>query len=140
MVTRAEADAIIQEPRVIGANLSWTSDRRSFTLEATVLAIDSGHLLKLRGYIGLKNHSFALLYKNIPIRMYTAHDRHRNPLTGEIVRVPHKHYWDDVWEDDLIEIPDDIRTGDPNTEFLDFLKECNITFHGAYSPRAFFRR
>ena len=139
MVTGAEADAIIQEPKVIGANLSWKPDRRSFRLEATVLTIDSGQLLKLRGYIGLKKRSFALLYKNIPIRMYTVHDRHRNPLTGEIVRDPHKHYWDDVWEDDLIEIPDDIRAGDPNTEFMDFLKECNITLHGGYSARAFFR-
>ena len=133
MVTRAEADAIIQEGKVIGANLSWKPDRRSFRLEAMVLTIDSGQLLKLRGYIGLKNRSFALLHKNVPIRMYTVHDRHRNPLTGEIVRVPHKHYWDDVWEDDLIEIPSDIRSGDPNTEFMDFLAECNITLHGGYN-------
>ena len=99
MVTAAEATAILQEDKVIAVNLAWTRHRRGLRLEATVMALESKQVLTLHGYIGRKNHSFALLYQNSPIRKYTVHDRHRDPVTREIVRGPHKHGWDDQWED-----------------------------------------
>ena len=83
------------------------------------------------GYVGLKNRSFALLFNNLPIRKYTAHDKHVNPNTGGTV--PHKHLWDDYWADKVAYVPDDIRVGDPNQEFIDFLAECNIELRGSYS-------
>lgn len=100
--------------------------------------MDSDAVLSLRGYVGPKNRSLVLLYRNTPIRKYTVHDRHKNPATGEIVLGPHKHTWDDNWEDRLVYVPDDITVGDPNQELLDFLNECNIQLGGSYSPQMFF--
>ncbi len=139
MVTRAEAEAIVAEPKVITANLAWRFQEGGYRLDAAVLAEESGELLKLRGYVGRKNRSFALLYKNTPIRKYTVHDRHTDPKTGERVTGPHKHFWDDVYEDNRVYIPDDIRIGDPNTELPDFLDECRIDLKGAYQMESFSR-
>lgn len=137
-ITAAEADAILNEPKVIAMNLGWKSDGRGYRLEATVMAEQSAHLLGLRAFVGVKNRSYALLFKNTPIRMFTVHDRHRDPATRQIVREPHKHRWDDVWEDQPVYVPDDIRQGDPNIELMDFLKECGITLKGTYKSQAFF--
>ena len=87
MVTTAEAEAILQEQKVIAVNVNWRLERRGFRLEATVLAIESKLPLRLVGYVGLKNRSFALLFNNLPIRKYTAHDKHVNPNTGEPYRI-----------------------------------------------------
>ena len=135
MVTAAEAVAIMEEPKIIAVNFTWRRQRRSYQLEATVMAMESQQTLRLCGYIGRKNRSFALLYQNTPIRKYTVHDRHRDPVTMEIIRQPHKHRWDDEWEDKRVYIPDDIRIGDPNIELIDFLKECNIELRGTYTPQ-----
>ena len=78
-----------------------------------------------------------LLYKAIPIRKYTVHDRHTDPKTGLRVNGPHKHFWDDVSEDNRVYIPNDIRIENPNDELLDFLSECNIIFRGAYVSKGF---
>ena len=137
MVTAAEAETVLAEEKVIGVNLAWRGDARGFKLEATVLSLDSDEVLNLRGYIGAKNRSLVLLYRNTPIRKYTAHDRHRNPATGEVVIGPHKHTWDDDWEDRLVYVPDDIRIGNPNEELMDFLAECNIRLRGSYRPYMF---
>lgn len=131
MVTAAEATAILEEPKVIGVNVRWRQDGRTHKLEATVLS-ESGETLKLYGFIGKKNRSFALLYRNTPIRKYTVHDRHTDPVTGQRVIGPHKHTWDDVWRDQRVYLPEDIRVGDVNDEFKDFLAECNIQLRGAY--------
>lgn len=68
MVTAAESEAILAEPKVVAADFAWQFQRGGYRLDATVLAEESGELLKLRGYVGRKNRSFALLYKNTPIR------------------------------------------------------------------------
>ena len=138
MVTAAEAEAILAEDKVIGVNLTWRGIGRGHRLEAKVLSVDSGAVLSLRGYVGVKNRSYALLYQNTPIRKYTVHDRHRNPATGEVVLGPHKHTWDDEWADKIVYVPDDIRVGDPNEELLDFLAECNIRLQGTYNQMLFF--
>lgn len=137
MVTEAEAQRIIEEEKVIAANLSWRNEGNNHRLEAKVLCLDSNEVLNLRGFVGQRNRSFALLYKNIPIRKYTAHDYHRDPVTREQIKQPHKHFWDDEWEDKRVYIPDDIRVGDPNEELLDFLEECNVSLRGHYTGRLF---
>lgn len=120
MVTAAEAEAILAEPKVIAVNFTWRRQPRGYQLEATVMAMESQQTLRLLGYIGRKNRSFALLYQNTPIRKYTVHDRHRDPVTKEVIREPHKHQWNDEWQDRKAYIPDDIRIGDPNIELIDF--------------------
>ena len=54
-------------------------------------------------------------------------------MTRQRVTQPHKHLWDDEWEDKRVYIPDDIRFGDINEEFVDFLRECNIQLRGQYA-------
>lgn len=137
MVTAAEADKILAEDKVIGVNLAWKVDPRGYRLEAKVLSLDSGEALSLRGYVGSRNRSVVLLYKNTPIRKYTVHAQHKNKRTGEVIRGPHKHTWDDEWEDELVYVPNDIRIGDPNHELLDFLQECRIRLTGTYKTELF---
>jgi len=138
MVTSAQANTILNEPKMIGANLVWKVQRGSYRLEATVLATISGEILSLRGTVGPKNRSFALLWKNTPIRKYTVHERHRDPVTKQSITGPHKHTWDDLWEDQRAYVPKDIRIGDPNEELMDFLAECAITLRGTYQRQTFF--
>ena len=129
-VTKIEAEAVLAEQNTLTANLNWRPHGRGFRLDsAQVLALESGNLLRLTGYLGSSNRSFALLYKNLPIRKYTVHSSHRNP-DGTVTRGPHKHTWDDVDEDRWTYVPDDITQGNPMQELLDFLKECNIQVMG----------
>ena len=137
MVTEAEASRLIEEEKVIWANLSWRTDGGNFRLEAKILCLESEEILSLLGYVGKKNRSFVLLYKNKPIRKYTVHAFHRDPVTHQRVTQPHKHLWDDEWEDQRVYIPNDMRIGDPNEELSDFLKECNISHRGSYATRMF---
>ena len=132
MVTEAEARGLLEENKVIGANVIWRMDGNVSRLEATVLCIDSEKILSLRGFCGKKNRSFVLLYRNTPIRKYTVHASHKDPVTRQVVRHPHKHWWDDEWEDRRVYIPTDMRIGNLNEEFLDFLAECNIQLRGNY--------
>ena len=133
MVTEAEARRLVDEPKVIGMNLAWKRAGQSFRLEAKVLCLDSDEILSLRGFVGKTNRGFALLYRNTPIRKYTVHAFHRDPVTKVVVRQPHKHTWDDEWEDRRVYIPDDIRIGNANEELMDFLRECNIELRGSYT-------
>ncbi len=133
----AEANRLLEENKTIWANLFWRVDRDRFRLDAKVLCLESGEILSLLGTIGKKNRSFVLLYQNTPIRKYTVHSYHRDPVTREQIRGPHKHTWDDQWEDKRAYIPNDIRMGNPNEELMDFLGECNITLKGTYTPRMF---
>ena len=133
MVTEAEAISILAEQKVIGANLSWTVDGVIRRLEAKVLCIESEEILTFKGTLGKTNRSFVLLYKNTPIRKYTVHAYHRDPVTRNVIRQPHKHTWDEEYQDRRVYIPDDIRIGNLNDELMDFLKECNIQLRGSYS-------
>ena len=132
MVTAAEADEIIGLAKVIASNVRWKYLSPNYRLDVNALVEGSDTVCRIKGFVGKTNHSFVLLYKNSPIRKWTAHDRHRNPDTGEVVTGPHKHTWDDVYEDRVVYIPEDIRVGDINVEFLDFLAECNIVMRGEY--------
>ena len=137
MVTEAAANSLLKEDKVIWANLSWRIDGEMVRLEAKVLCLESEEILSLRGTVGKKNRSFVLLYQNTPIRKYTVHAFHRDPVTRERVTQPHKHWWDDEWEDKRVYIPNDIRIGDANDELVDFLQECNISLRGNYTSRMF---
>lgn len=141
MVTAAEAERVLGEDKVIDANMDWRFDRNAYRLTADVICRTSGETLTLRGYVGKQNRSFALLYENSPIRKYTVHNYqpHRDPLTGQVFREPHKHYWHDEHKDNVAYVPDDIRIGDPNEEILDFLRECNISVRGSYISQRFFQ-
>ena len=133
MVTESEVNRLLEEDKVIWVNLSWRIDGEIFRLEAKVLCLESEEILSLRGTVGKKNRSFVLLYQNTPIRKYTVHAFHRDPVTRERVTQPHKHWWDDEWEDKRVYIPNDIRIGNPNNELVDFLEECNISLRGNYT-------
>ena len=137
MVTEARANSLLKEGKVIWANLSWRIDGEIFRLEAKVLCLESEEILSLRGTVGKKNRSFVLLYQNTPIRKYTVHAFHRDPVTRDRVTQPHKHWWDDEWEDKRVYIPNDIRIGNANDELVDFLQECNISLRGNYASRMF---
>lgn len=134
-ITKAEADAIIAEPKVISANLRWQPWHRGFRLNgstgAAVVALNSEQILKLSGYVGRKNRSFALLFKNQRIRGYCVKSRRRNP-DGQIISGPHKHSWEDLDEDSWAYVPTDVRSGDVNIELLDFLTECNVELTSSY--------
>ena len=137
MVTEAQALAVLAETKIITDDTAWVRVGIALRLSADVVSEDSGKLLSLRGYVGSKNRSFALLYQDIPIRKFTAHPWHIDPVTRERVTAPHKHTWDDVYQDRRVYLPSDIRIGDPNDEFLDFLQECNIVLLGHYQPYRF---
>ena len=163
MVTTAKADEIIAEDKIISEELIWRvepqvlfggrrgssrrgrrqrarrqgSDWDKFTLEADVSSLDTGENLKFRGNVGKTNRSFTLLYQNTPIRKFTVHGTHKDPVTRIVYTEPHKHWWDERHEDRRVYIPDDIRIGNPNEELVDFLKECNISLLVAYQPQVF---
>ena len=139
MVTEAEANRLIAAAKVVAANLRWRFQRGGYRIEAAALVERSGEILRLVGYVGKKNRSFALLYQNTPVRKFTVHDRHTDPKTGERVTGPHKHWWDDEHEDRRVYIPTDIRIGDPNHELIDFLKECNVSLRASYNRESFSR-
>jgi hypothetical protein len=86
--------------------------------------------------VGRTNYSFTLLYNNSPIRKYTVHHHHKNP-SGEVIYGPHKHTWGDVYLDNCVYVPDDIRSDNPYNALIDFLAECNITLAGSPSPQDF---
>lgn len=100
--------------------------------EVVVLAVESNKILRLTGFVGSigSNRSFALLYRNQPIRKWTVHHHHQNP-DGQVLYGAHKHTWDEESEDEWAYVPADIRVGDSNQELRDFLQECNIEVIGA---------
>ena len=47
-----------------------------------------------------------------------------------VIYGPHKHIWDDDYEDEYAYVPNDIVVGNPNVELRDFLRECNVEVMG----------
>lgn len=137
--TREEADELIRTPKVVSVLVKWKPDGRlRWKLEATVLAVEQNELLKLCGAVGVRNHSFVLLYQNYPLRKYTKHAQHRDSRTGQLVREPHKHIWDENVGDTEVYIPDDINPEDEiDDQFRAFCKECNIDLAGGYQGSSF---
>ena len=136
MLTNTEVATLLAEDKIITANVRWHSIGgkygENYSLEATVLAPSSNTALRLAGRKGKRNRSFALLFGGDPIKMITVHAVHCNP-DGTRIREPHKHTWDETYEDRQAYVPDDISFGDINREFQDFLKQCNIRLLGTYA-------
>ena len=130
--TDQEAAELLDEPKVIAVNISWTHDGRRHRLEAAVLAEHSGRLLRLIGNAGIRNRSFGLLYNNTPIRLWCYNYHRRTNPDGEVIQGPHKHRYDEDADVIWAYVPDDMRPGDVNREFRDFLNECNVRLQGTY--------
>jgi len=129
-----EIESIVLADKVIRATLRW--QRRPggrYYLEAAVLVLETNQLLRLTGFKGKLNRSFALLYRNLPIRRYTWHQKDKNP-DGQHIYGPHKHVWDEIYGEHLKYVPKGVPTGDINQELESFLKEVNIRRAGAYEP------
>jgi len=135
-ITKADAEAIVAEPKVITQNLAWRQMRsraRRYRLDAAVLIPGRDELARLSASVNRDNFGFALLYANQPIRKAHIHFQHRNP-DGEHITGPHKHTWDETFEDEWAYVPTEIDWTDANRALLTFLKECNIEFKGTYKP------
>jgi hypothetical protein len=131
--TKEDAEQLINARKIISGSISWKPVGGIWRLEAKALEPGTNTILKLNGYIGTNNYSFALLHKNCPIRKFTKHDKHK--FNGIICRVPHKHLWSELTEDKEIYVPVDINPQDNiNKQFLDFCRECNIELKGGYQP------
>ena len=134
-VPEATVNALVDEPKVITANLSWRMVNNSWKLEARVLVVGTTQLLRLTGTCGVRNHSFCLLLNNFPIRRWDMKRRHKNP-DNEPISGPHKHRFDEQQGDQWAYKPPDIHAGDVNEDFLAFLSECNIELKGDYQTIA----
>jgi hypothetical protein len=130
--TEKEVEALLKERKIVTASISWSpSINGGWKLEARVLAPDTKELFSLRGMIGKDNYSFALLYKNYPIRKYTKHRSHK--FLGVRITQPHKHKWNELSRDAEVYIPTDIDPNqNKNEQFLAFCKECNVEILGGY--------
>ena len=130
--TKAEADQLVAARKVVSAPVTWASTPSgSWRLEAKALAIEPRAVFILKGTIGRRNHSFALLYQKYPIRKYTKHYRHR--VGKKVFTEPHKHIWDEQQGDRDAYVPDSIDPADNiNDQFLSFCRECNIELVGGY--------
>lgn len=136
--TKADADRIVNEHKICTAHLTWRPEKsrlRRYHLETRVLVPSAEKMCQIRGAIGKKNYSFALLYDNIPLRCFTVHSQHKKP-DGTPVREPHKHVWDELNEGREVYIPDDIDLSDINQAFKDFLAEVNVEIRGSYQHLA----
>lgn len=137
--TRDEADELVRAHKIVSALLRWKPEGQyRWKLEATVLAVEQNELLKLCGVVGKRNHSFVLLYQNYPLRKYTKHLQHRDSKTGQLVKEPHKHIWDETVGDTEVYVPNDINPEDDiDDQFMAFCAECNIELTGGYQRTSF---
>ena len=75
MVTEAEAKRILEETKVIGANLSWKSEGETFRLEATVLCPESEEILRPGALGGRTAASYCCIrtcqFANTPFTPFT---------------------------------------------------------------------
>lgn len=130
-----EADRLVKAKKLVSASVSWkTSNNNSWRLEAKAVELETQEILSIKCYIGKDNYSFALLYKNYPIRKYTKHQRHK--FNGTVYDEPHKHTWDTEYGDKQVYIPKDIDPGASiDQQFFSFCNECNIELIGGYQQR-----
>lgn len=130
--TKAQADGLVAVRKVVSAAVVWNAvGKGCWRLEARALSVDPVAILRVTGFVGRRNHSFALLYDNYPIRKYTKHHRHRSQ--SQVFTQPHKHTWDGATRDWEAYVPADI---DPlstvDEQFLAFCRECRIDLVGGY--------
>jgi hypothetical protein len=132
--TEKEAEHLVKARKIVTASVSWMPHTSyGWRLETKALALDTKDIFRVIGTIGRDNHSFALLYKNYPIRKYTKHHKHK--WNGVIYTEPHKHKWNETTRDADVYIPNDINPDDNiNDQFISFCRECNIDLLGGFQP------
>lgn len=131
MVTKSEIDRIYDMDKVIEEDWEWERAGGSLVGEATVFCLKEDINLVLKGWKRRK-YGFCLLYKSSKVvRRWDFSTPHTNP-DGEVIDEPHKHYWDEDYEDAFAYAVDDVTTSDVDEAFNDFLDECNIRHEGGY--------
>ncbi len=129
--TRNEAEQLLQAQKSIDDVINWHMTPQGWRLNVSVQTLEYPEDLRLVGFIGKTNHSFALLYHNCPIRKYTRHAPHE--IGGVLYYTPHKHVWNGEDENSEAYVPDNINPSDNiNQQFLDFCQECNIELSSGY--------
>ncbi|WP_420645661.1 hypothetical protein [Candidatus Leptofilum sp.] len=135
------ANQLHETPKIIAEQVIWKplpGDR--YRIDVKVLAPELNEVLRLKCFYGKTNHSFAILYKNYPIRRYDYHPYHKSRSTGEIFRGSHKHIWERHTQNDKAYVPNDISPNwDINEQFMGFLSEENISLTGGYQNLMFSR-
>lgn len=133
-LSKDEADAIYRSPKIIvseGNAISWDTVVGPSQKIFVDVITENRTELKVQGWYnwkGSKRYSFALIYrKTIPIRRWDDKKGHPDKCTGVVLNGPHKHYHHPDFGDSCAKEVSDIRLGDVNGAFLDFLKECNIS-------------
>lgn len=135
MVTKAEIDRIYDMEKVIEEDWEWQKRGSNLIGEATVYCLNEDVNLVLKAW-KRQNYGFCLLYKGSKVvRRWDDSTPHTNP-DGEVIKEPHKHYWDEDHEDRFAYPVDDVETDDVDEGFFDFLDECGIDLLGSYSRQA----
>ena len=142
-LSKEEADAIYKLPKSIMSEsnvISWgnaTGASRKIIIDVIT---EDGLELEIQGWYrwkGSKRYGFTLLYrKTVSIRRWDDKKGHRDPCSKTVLMGPHKHYYHPDFGDSCAKDTNDIRSGDVNGAFFDFLKECNISM-GDISYQAF---
>ena len=137
MLTKAEVDRIITEPKEIRRDVHWTNVSSSgvprLRLQTVVnMPTMMDISLQLRGYFRGGNYSFTLLYENYCLVRYDRRPYHTNP-DGTEVTEPHKHFWDETYGDKQACPATNVPPDDLDRAFHEFLRECNVTLWGQYS-------
>ena len=146
MITKAEAERIVEAEKVIGQQIAWKlvhPTRQNYLFRVPVIAPNMPDVnLAFAGQWQQSNWGFNLLGpSNEAIRRISDPDHdHRIRATGEQVDGRHKHFW--VGPPLLTDhyFPDDIRWDDANEAFADFLVECRITLLGTFPERPLFHK
>jgi hypothetical protein len=131
MITKSEIDEIHDMEKVMEEDWVWEKVGPNLIEEAKVYCINSDINLTLKGWKREK-YGFCLLYKNTRIvRRWDDSTPHTNP-DGTVIDEPHKHYWDEEYEDAFAYAVDDIPTNDVDGAFKAFLEEEHIEHTGTY--------
>lgn len=131
MVTKSRIDEIYQMEKVIEEDWSWERRGSNHVGEATVYCMNEDVTLVLKAW-KRESYGFCLLYKSSKVvRRWDNSTPHTNP-DGKVINEPHKHYWDEEYEDKFAYAVDDVATDNVDQAFWDFLDECNIELKGSY--------
>ncbi len=133
MLETSKAEYLHSTRKIIEETLIWKPSGQGFRLNAAVYAPEMDEDMRLVCTYGRSNIGFCLLYQNHPVRRYDNGARHKSRSTGEVFTEPHKHTWDEQWQNDKAYIPRDISPRDDvNARLLAFLQEENIQAQGGY--------
>lgn len=126
MITTDEAEALHNAPKIIFEDFIWEYDGSKYHGSVRVECRDRDDILRLVGWVNDRRYSYSLIYRNaITIRRWGDHPGHRNP-DGELVEGPHKHRYEEEYEDGWAYNVNDVSTSDARQAFFDFLDEESI--------------